>query len=173
MMGDELFYKMSAAYRLALKDQMHADWPDDILKIITIPTKGEGRLLISECFCTDGFEILVAHKISSLEGKLDASLLGVPGEFCDLDLVVEKFKSSKMYHWLLNLLESEGGEVYFGRVSSLLHDNLLDDPVPYRSEVKKLVSNIYSWIELLTPHRISLIVDTPNHSQRISLIDAI
>ena len=78
-----------------------------------------------------------------------------------------------MYHWLLNLLESEGGEVYFGRVSSLLHDNLLDDPVPYRSEVKKLVSNIYSWIELLTPHRISLIVDTPNHSQRISLIDAI
>jgi hypothetical protein len=70
---------------------------------------------------------------------------------------------------LIDLVEKRGGEVYFGALSAALHDWLVEDPAPYRREVKVLVKNIYGWVANLSASSIGLCVDRPNHSERIRL----
>lgn len=59
------------------------------------------------------------------------------------------FKSSKVYLWIVSVLSKdefcEG--VSFGKLSSCIHDVLLDDPAPYRKTVKDLQSNLYSYLK--------------------------
>lgn len=76
------------------------------------------------------------------------------------------FHQSKAFHWLLNIL-LERKEVYFGELTSLLHDALHDDPAPYRKSVKILLNNLISWVELYS--RDILEIDKPNVSTRIKL----
>ena len=54
---------------------------------------------------------------------------------------------------------------YFGAISSELHNALINDPKPYRKEVKDLLSNTLFWIQDLEID--ALVIDTPNHSQRV------
>ena len=69
------------------------------------------------------------------------------------------------WRWLVSM---SADPIYFGSLSSLLHDSLLDDPAAYRKEVKELLSNILSWSEFMCPERCRF--DTPNVSQRIQII---
>ena len=56
----------------------------------------------------------------------------------------------------------------FGAISSRLHNAILDDPIPYRKEVKVLVANLYSWFELMPE---TFEVSRPRHSQVIRKIN--
>jgi len=47
-----------------------------------------------------------------------------------------------------------------------LHDAFIDDPRPYRKDVKQLLNNLLSWIKILDIEDIK--IDRPNHSERIS-----
>ena len=60
------------------------------------------------------------------------------------------FRSSRSYIWLIQILSQEENlqGVSFGRLSSLMHDALLDDPAPYRRTVKDLQLNFYSYIKV-------------------------
>jgi hypothetical protein len=77
------------------------------------------------------------------------------------------FSKSKCLRWLMGLLQSPHHSIYFGELTSSLHDTLLEDPTPYRTEVKKLVSNLINWCVELLPDQFGC--DTPNHSQRLYL----
>ena len=82
----------------------------------------------------------------------------------------ESFFQSKLFNWLIKKLESEDNkEIYFGRLSSVIHDNLVDDPKPYRKDVKQLQSNLYSYIKYFKPKNIQY--DRPNYSEKIKLKD--
>lgn len=84
------------------------------------------------------------------------------------DLELERdFVDSKCLRWLDSLLKASDDGVYFGELTSSLHDALLEDPTPYRTEVKKLVANLFNWCQTLLPDRYGS--DTPNHSQRLYL----
>ncbi|MCE7555407.1 phospholipase D-like domain-containing protein [Aliivibrio fischeri] len=79
------------------------------------------------------------------------------------------FINSKIYHYVLyQLNESDSGTLYFGELTQLIHSTLRDDLLPYRSEIKNYVANIYSYIENLCHDSIN--VDRLNYSQRLSLI---
>lgn len=79
------------------------------------------------------------------------------------------FQSSKCFQWLLNLVKnSESQEMYFGTITENLHNNLLNDPKPYRKDIKQLLSNLLNWIEDLAVD--DLQVDRPKHSQRVRYI---
>lgn len=57
---------------------------------------------------------------------------------------------SAAYKWLLgNLKNASGNTLRFGALTALLHADLLDDPVLYRSSVKLALSNLVAWLELL------------------------
>ncbi|MBY0086983.1 phospholipase D-like domain-containing protein [Brevibacillus brevis] len=102
-----------------------------------------------------------------------------PQEICQHDLelleisepyslsdVKRKFMRSKPYRWLKVAVGKE--EVYFGELTAKLHDALMDDPKPYRRNVKLLLSDLLKWIEELNVE--DIVVDRPNHSQRIRVI---
>lgn len=58
---------------------------------------------------------------------------------------------------------------YFGGVTAALHNTLVNDPKPYRKEVKDLLANTLGWIKALDINEIA--IDTPNHSQRIRIVN--
>ena len=80
--------------------------------------------------------------------------------------IVTSFNQSKAFLWLRNILYQRT-EIYFGELSSLLHDSLQDDPAPYRKTVKILLNNLICWLELCAQDQ--FIVDKPNRSTRIRL----
>ena len=84
--------------------------------------------------------------------------------------IKENFLKSKIFNWLIaKLKKSENQEIYFGSLSSIIHDSLLDDPTPYRKDVKKLQVNLYSFLKYYKPNNI--IIDIPKtRSERIKLV---
>ena len=80
----------------------------------------------------------------------------------------ESLRWSNAYLWLLNVLKDHNGCMYFGELSSELHNAVVSDPKPYRKEVKMLLANLLELIQSLEMNEI--IIDRPNYSQRIQLI---
>lgn len=82
--------------------------------------------------------------------------------------VKEAFMWSCGYIWLKQILKEHNNEIYYGELTVLLHNALIEDPKPYRKDVKKLLSNMLSWVSYLCSDEIT--VDRPAHSQRIRLL---
>ena len=64
-------------------------------------------------------------------------------------------------------LTNHPGEMYFGELTAVLQDSLLDDPGVHRRTVKSLLQNLLTWCEALGIERVT--VDRPRHSQRITM----
>lgn len=92
-------------------------------------------------------------------------------EFLDLkeswqeEEVRNAFLISKSYIWLKRLVSDNGREMYFGEITEKLHEILVNDPRPYRKEVKELLANLLQWIQDLGLE--GILVDRPSHSQRV------
>lgn len=78
------------------------------------------------------------------------------------------FLNSSCYRWLKNLLvKTAKNELSFGGITSALHDTLVNDPKPYRKEIKDLLSNLLSWITALKIDEIT--IEQPNFAQIVKL----
>jgi len=75
-----------------------------------------------------------------------------------------QFASSHVMSWVNNLISTP---MSFGAFSSVLHNALIDDPRPYRKEVKALQSNLFAWIQELAGDRYIIEVPQGGHSQII------
>jgi hypothetical protein len=107
-------------------------------------------------------------KASSEFKEHDLSLLSIAEKDSqNLAVIKSSFKNLKIFKWFYSSLKKEQGELYFGKATALLHDQLFDDPKPYRQEAKTLLVNLLSWIEGLQLEEIT--IDRPNYSQRIVL----
>ena len=90
-------------------------------------------------------------------------------DYCSEDEVKEIFKSCKAVKWLESVIkEKEGKFIFFGELTQKLHNSLLNDPTPYRKDVKILLANLLGWIEHYKIDQFK--IDVPRHSQRISLV---
>ena len=95
----------------------------------------------------------------------DMRLFGVE-EYPNLETA---FRGSIAYRWLVNKLEKEPDHAaYFGRLGELLHSSLLDDPAPFRKDVKSLLSNLLAYAAQFAKK--SIVLDRPQYSTRVSLI---
>lgn len=89
-----------------------------------------------------------------------------------IDDVRQAFRWSKAFLWLYNYVSSCPDKTsYFGGVTAALHNALINDPKPYRKEVKDLLANTLAWIQVLEIE--DIIIDIPNYSQRIRLKETI
>jgi hypothetical protein len=101
-----------------------------------------------------------------------------PQEICKHDLEIlelsepyslsdirRQFIRSKPCRWLKSAAKDE---IYYGELTAKLHDSLMDDPKPYRRNVKILLSDLLNWLEELNIE--DIVIDRPNHSQRIRVI---
>lgn len=84
------------------------------------------------------------------------------------DELREAFRWSKAFLWLYNLISQAPEKTcYFGTVTAQLHNALINDPKPYRKEVKELLANTLNWIQVLEMDE--FIIDVPNYSQRVRI----
>ena len=134
-----------------------AGWSSEVKSLLTSSISSLWVLDLPRC----GPKALLNADVSDEDVRQDLSLLGVDDENISDILLVNQVKQTRFYGWLVNLLKVNG-ECRFGKVTSELHDALIDDPKPYRKEVKEYIVNIFSWMEFLTD---DFIVDRPNYSQ--------
>ena len=117
--------------------------------------------------------LLKDHKKKDQDIVHDLELFGVTNtDTKDLEKEIkENFLKSKIFNWLITRLKkAENQEIYFGSLSSIIHNSLLDDPKPFRQDVKKLQANLYSYIEYFKLKNIK--IEIPKiKSERIKLIN--
>ena len=113
-------------------------------------------------------ELLDTKEISE-NVQHDLELFGLDRDNLEKKVIIKNIQNSKIYHWLINQInKQENKELYFGNLSSIIHNSLLDDPRPYRKDVKTLQSNLYSYIKIFLQEK--LIIDVPGErSERIRL----
>lgn len=105
---------------------------------------------------------------NSMEFIHDLELYDLKNNFSKEELIAS-FKNSKIYKWILKLIKnSENRSMYFGEISKKIHNDLYDDPKPYRKNVKELQSNLYSYIKNINELDLYLTKDTA-HSDKIVL----
>lgn len=91
-----------------------------------------------------------------------SSIADVPRE-----VLRRKILQVKSISWLVGVLAKYPEGIYFGELTALLHNALMEDPTPYRSTVKILLANSLGWLGLYCSDLV--LIDRPNHSQRIKL----
>lgn len=156
-MNDEIYTLMKKSLDSQSATSNHRNsWPKQITDMF-IP---DYSLLFAEDF--------PSCNAPSIAGDEDLDFLNlVPG--VTTEYIKAAFQESKCFKWLLSLIENqENQEMYFGAVSAALHNTLLNEPKPYRKDVKILLSNLLGWIEELDIEYLK--VDRPNYSQRIRYI---
>jgi len=162
---DALFQEISSVVgSAAMNTTEELEWPSELLERLQ-NLEFSGRLLLSECFVsTPVFDENGAF--FSLDER-DLHLLGIVGVDLNSDALRRAFTKTRIYRWLVHALKSSGGELYFGSLTESLHNTLLDDPVVYRREVKIVLQTLLQWCQLLGD--VGVLVDRPNHSQRVRL----
>lgn len=99
----------------------------------------------------------------------DYLLLQLPSGTMDKTAIKSAFVSTIGFKWLVQTLKAaENNQLYFGNIAAQLHNVLMNNPHPYRKEVKDLLANLLCWITELDVENIK--VECPNHSQCVSLI---
>lgn len=73
-----------------------------------------------------------------------------------------QFMGSMVYKWLKTTVVQD---MFFGELTVRLHESLLDDPKPYRRDVKRLLADLLNWITELDIDEFQ--IDRPRYSQRI------
>jgi len=171
-LDDKLFSKIQEAYNVCDRKKQLIEWPSDLLSEITPNILSSSEFLVDECLHSDGLEILnegQAHDESSLH---DLSLLGVPLNVFDREFIISKFLHSKIFLFTLSVIKENDGVLRYGALTAALHDALIEDPKPYRTEIKeKFISSIYSWIRLIGPEKSNIRYERPNHSELLILVE--
>lgn len=74
--------------------------------------------------------------------------------------------SSKIFNWIKKQANENDNQLFFGKISSLIHDSVRDDPTPNRKLVKDLQANFYSFLKKMSKEIVN--IDVPHtRSERI------
>lgn len=131
------------------------DWSDSIISL--------ARKTVNVLFSYELPEIYSPYECLGSYSNFMDSFIGY-----DSTLLRDCFVQSNCFSWLVNCLEKNGGEMFFGELTRELHAALINDPKPYRRDVKIMLSNLLNWVKELEIGDIH--IDIPRHSQRIYLI---
>lgn len=166
LVDDQLHGMLLDACESASSAAPMSEWPQHILHLM-LPTELPPHLLVDECLWSDGGWVAKDRIPQSEAERHDQSLLGL-GAGATLDEIQQHLLRSAIVGWLKGQLEqADGHELYFGGLTERLHNTLLDDPAPRRSEVKGLLQNLLGWLQRTGMPGIA--IDQPRHSQRVRL----
>jgi len=79
----------------------------------------------------------------------DFDILGLDIDTLTAESLKSGFKRSRLYLWVISQLR-QNQEMNFGAFSHALHNALLDDPTPYRREVKEFIATLFAWFKFLS-----------------------
>ena len=168
VINDEIYYQLKIWKRNLpkIKKISYPDFPETIKNKLN---ENYNKLWVHNFPWCSAHDLINLKKIND-NLRHDLELFGLTKNNLKKDFITEKILNSKIYYWLLNQIsKQENQEIYFGNFSSIIHNSLLDDPRPYRKNVKELQSNLYSYIEMFLKNKIS--IDIPfEKSQRLKLL---
>lgn len=170
LVTDELFNNLKKTVDAHEKERDKLSWPRSILNVIDKVDYSSEKFFHSECLQTSGVDIFNGVNLRDDLVIADLSLLGLLNGNLSKNLLVELFIAGKLFKWVYATVEKNGGTLSFGGLTAALHNALLEDPAPYRKDVKKLVQNLYSWIKLSGPSATSIEIFQPNYSEVLRII---
>lgn len=164
-LDDQLFASMEAELEtFAGPDPTkNSDWSADIM------SKLQGTvefLWVHELPFTEPEYLIANQSIEHDSISHDLDLFGLKAGHSSLENAIGSFQTTKAFAWLGEEVKKQGS-ISFGGLSKALHDALLDDPSPYRTQVKHLVAILFTWAERCPD---SFEISRPRHSQVISLV---
>ncbi len=134
------------------------EWPDDIIP-------NEEGIWVQDLFWSN----LKSNKPQEEETNHDIEILGINSLDPSIIELRKEIKAARCVQWLLKKLETQPTkELYFGTISQLLHNDLKDDPQPYRKDVKTLVQNLLIFCEIYLSGIVE--ISQPAHSQKAKLL---
>ena len=159
LMTDELYVAMKFDYEMAQRNQT----PSKIFKWNTsIEQKFNPKI---DLLFTYDFPNTASPNFSDVNAFEFLEIGYLPSQ----EELKQAFRWSKAFLWLYNYVSSCPDKTsYFGGVTAALHDTLVNDPKPYRKEVKDLLANTLGWIQALNIDAVT--IDVPNYSQRIRIV---
>ena len=128
-------------------DEVAIYWPYSIQQLISNQKR---FLLVDDCFMCTPSSFFGEPSSNSDENMLahDSFLLGECTSRDSAQALLAAFQVSPMYQWLFqSLQQAETRSSRFGELTAWLHDALLDDPKPYRRDVKTLLATLIDWVE--------------------------
>ena len=157
LMTDDLYQMMKHQVETASSNPITSrkNWSEDILS-----------LFVPDCSILFTYDLPNCHSPHNLDIDSLEFLNIAPNS--SIDEIKSAFRWCKVYLWLCDTLSKSNNEMYFGSLSEKLHNILVNDPKPFRKEVKELQQNLLNWIIELGMDSIS--IDRPNYSQRIKYI---
>ncbi|AFV03477.1 hypothetical protein UNSWDHB_305 [Dehalobacter sp. UNSWDHB] len=158
LMTDNLYERMKKQVECVNNGHLSMnEWDDDIVNMI--------RDDITTLFTHDFPKTKTPFEINAD----DYLMLGLTVGDHDKSEIVRALQSSRGFKWLMSTLRaSNNQQLYFGELTAKLHDALINDPKPYRKEVKQLLANLLNWISLLGFDNIK--IERPNYSQVVRLL---
>lgn len=114
---------------------------------------------------------LFIDKSSNNDVNHDLELFGLDKQNLNKQIIKKNIIKSRVYRWLENQINKQKDkEIYFGSLSSIIHNSLLDDPKPYRKDIKQLQANLYTYVKSFLNDRIA--IDIPfEKSERLRIIN--
>ena len=142
-------------------DAQSKEWPQEISE--KLGPQPIGVWFHDLPMCSPRQMLAQTAETAAIEHDLDCfrSTKGV-GE----DELLKGFMSSQICYWLEAQLH-ESGELSFGKITSLFHNQILDDPMPYRKTIKEGISNLFEWASLCES---AFTLSRPRHSQVIRAV---
>lgn len=126
-------------------DQKRLPWPPSIEGMLS---KMNDFLWVDDLLMTDPTATLSDDPNVSALISHDRSLLGGLYREDQPNQLTQALRKTRIIDWTKCFLDKQEGKwARFGSVSAELHDALLDDPKPYRRDVKALQSNLFAWIQ--------------------------
>jgi len=146
--------------RQQLEEMDATDWHEQ--KMEAVAPHPDGIFVNDLPFCASPSYLI--QNPDSEEATHDRVIFGLSVGAPSLDQLPTPFRKSSAVTWLDSTLHNE---MSFGQLSHALHNSLLDDPRPYRKDVKVLQSNLLEWVTALLPDSFEVEVPPGRHSQVI------
>lgn len=144
---DETFMQMTREIEQDISSQQTLQdtaWSKEITNKLTSDVK---YLWVNELpFCSP--KEILALNLNDEFVIHDYDLFGLDIDTLHAHALKTSFKNARVYSWIVSALRESGG-LNFGGLSHRLHNSLLNDPKPYRKEVKQLVVTLFSWFDFL------------------------
>jgi len=159
---DEIYEVIVKVYNSSEKVKIpnNIKWPKSITALLEHDVN---HLWVDDLFFTDPVE----ENPTNENFLHDLSLMNISNKNDISHADSEQIKAIK---WLkCQLIKEESKSLRFGAVSKRLHDALLNDPKPYRKDVKELQANLFKWIKHLELSEFEF--QTYNISETVSLKD--
>lgn len=112
-------------------------WPTEISECLNVPVE---RLWVDECLWS-------SPSVFFSRGHCEPAYLHDLEIFGSCNPKALDFLDSRVGRWLSKLILESSGSLSFGYVSARLHNSFINDPTPFRRQVKDLVFNIFEWVK--------------------------